>query len=43
MLVVEYKNGQKHEKSEVTSIRQESLDPGLFELPKGARLQKLVE
>jgi hypothetical protein len=41
ILVVEYKNGQKHEKSEVTSIRQEALDPGLFELPKGARLQKL--
>jgi hypothetical protein len=43
VVVVEYKNGQKLERSEVTGVREEKIDPGLFELPKGARLQKMVE
>lgn len=37
VLVVEYENGVKRERSEVTSVREEKLNSGVFELPPGAR------
>jgi len=43
VVVVEYRGGQKHEKSEVTGVRQEKLDPALFELPKDVVKQRLVQ
>jgi hypothetical protein len=42
VLVVEYRDGRKQERSEVTSVRRESLESSVFELPPGARRQKLM-
>lgn len=41
VLVVEYADGQKHEKSEVKSVVQKDLAKHTFELPEGARKQEL--
>lgn len=43
VVVVEYRGAAKHEKSEVTGVRQEKLDPALFELPEGLAKQKLTQ
>jgi hypothetical protein len=43
VVVVEYRGAAKQEKSEVTGVRQEKLDPALFELPQGFAKQKLTQ
>jgi hypothetical protein len=43
VVVVEYRDGKKYEKSEVTAVRQEKLDPSVFALPEGATQQKLLK
>jgi len=43
VVVVQYRGGKRYEKSEVTGVRQEKLDPAFFDLPKGAVKQKLVQ
>lgn len=43
VVVVEYRGAVKHEMSEVTGVRQEKLDPALFELPQGLAKQKLTQ
>lgn len=43
VVVVEYRGGKRSEKSEVTGVRQEKLDPGFFDLPKDAVKQRLVQ
>lgn len=42
VIVVEYENGRKRERSEVTSVRREKLDPAVFDLPTGVRRQSSV-
>jgi hypothetical protein len=37
VIVVEYENGKKTEKSEVTGVRREKIESDVFELPRGAR------
>jgi hypothetical protein len=41
VLVVEYLNGEKHEKSEVKSVADKNLRANTFELPKGATRRAL--
>ncbi len=41
VLVVEYMDGEKHEKSEVKSVVQRDLAKHIFELPEGAKKQVL--
>jgi hypothetical protein len=43
VVVVEYRGAAKHEKSEVTGVRREKLDPALFDLPQGLAKQKLTQ
>jgi hypothetical protein len=43
VVVVEYENGRKRERSEVTSIRHEKLEPNVFEPPAGARQRVFFE
>jgi hypothetical protein len=43
VVVVEYRGAEKHEKSEVTGVRQEKLDPALFDLPEGLAKQELAQ
>ncbi len=41
VVVVEYRDGTKSEKSEVAAVRKEKLEPAVFELPRGAAQQKI--
>lgn len=43
VVVVEYQNGRKRERSEVTSSRKEALAPSVFELPAGARRRAVLD
>lgn len=43
VVVVQYKDGKKYEKSEVTAIRSEKLDKSVFELPQGVEKRKLAD
>ena len=43
VVVVEYRGAAKHEKNEVTAVRQEKLDPKIFDLPQGLAKQKLTQ
>lgn len=43
VVVVQYKDGKKYEKSEVTAIRREKLDGSVFDLPEGVEQRKLTD
>jgi Domain of unknown function (DUF4412) len=43
VVLVQYQNGKKYEKSEVKAIRKEKLDKSVFELPQGLQETKLAE
>ena len=43
VVVVQYKDGKKYERSEVTAIRREKLDRSFFELPEGVEQRKLTD
>jgi hypothetical protein len=43
VVVVQYRDGKKFEKSEVKAVRKENLDKNVFELPQGVQERKLAE